>query len=72
MAFKAIITQVGDITPLLTRAYKYNIVDGDTVLLADQSVDVKPSDAAAEIKLKLDAFVTQYEVAEPTIGTEIE
>lgn len=69
---KAIIIEIGQITPLLTRAYKYNIVDGDTVLLADQSVDVKPSEAAAEIKLKLDAFIAEYEIDTPEVGTEIE
>lgn len=70
---KALVTEVGKITPQFTRAYKYDIVDDEgTILLADQSIDVKPSEAMAEIKLQLDAFIAQYEVEEPTIGTEIE
>lgn len=69
---KIIITQITDITPMLTRQYKYNLVtDEDAVLLSDQSLESKPSEAQATLRNKLDAFRKEYEIDDIEIGMEI-
>lgn len=70
---KVIITNIGNITPQLTRVYLYDIVDdNDLVIMQNQSIDVQPSDAVAQIKNKLELFRQQYEIDELKVGMEIE
>lgn len=69
---KAIITEVGEITPQYTRFIRYNICNnkGD-VLLSNQSVESRPSQAKLLIKAKLDEFEQEYERVDLEVGMEI-
>jgi hypothetical protein len=50
----------------------FDILDGDTPILTSQVVEAIPSNAEAEIKSRLDAFVAEYEVSQDIeVGTEI-
>lgn len=68
---KIIITEIGKITPQLTKHYVYNIVEGEEIILANQSLEAKPSEITALLKLKLEAFITEYEIDIVEVGTEI-
>lgn len=68
---KIIITEIRPITPALTRFYKYDIMENDEVLLGDQSIECRPSEAPTALKAKLDAFQVEYEVNDLEVGAEI-
>lgn len=68
---KIIIKEIGQITPQLTRFYKYDIVENDEVLLGDQSIECKPSEAEPRLKSRLEAFQVEYQVDTIEVGTEI-
>jgi hypothetical protein len=69
---KAIITSKSELTLNLTQHFVFDIVDGDTPILTSQVVEAVPSNAEAEIKSRLDAFVAEYEISQNIqIGMEI-
>ena len=66
------ITSKSELTLNLTQHFVFDILDGNTAILTSQVVEAVPSNAEAEIKSHLDAFVAEYEVSESIeIGTEI-
>ena len=66
------ITSKSELTLNLTQHFVFDILDGNTVILTSQVVEAIPSNAEAEIKSRLDAFVAEYEVSQDIeVGLEI-
>lgn len=69
---KAIITQKSELDLNLQQSYVFDVLNSDEVILTSQEVRCSPSQANNEIKTKLDAYATEYELSQQIEeGTEI-
>lgn len=69
---KARITQKSELDLNLQQSYTFDVLDGGEVILTSQEVRCSPSQAEGEIKSKLDAYATEYELSKQIEeGTEI-
>lgn len=71
---KATITDKSELTLQLTQHFTFDILDDEgQPLLTSQSIECSPSNAVNEIKAKIAAYQTEYELsaAQLEIGTEI-
>ncbi len=69
---KAIITQKSELDLNLQQSYSFDVLDGGEVILTSQEVRCSPSQAEDEIKSRLDAYSTEYELSKQIEeGTEI-
>ena len=69
---KAIITQKSELDLNLQQSYTFDVLNGSEVILTSQEVRCSPSQAEDEIKTKLDAYATEYELSQQIEeGTEI-
>lgn len=69
---KAKITQKSELTQNLTQFFTYDILEGDEVILSSQAIRCSPSQATDEIKAKVAAYETEYQLSEQLEeGTEI-
>jgi len=68
---KIIITEISQITPQLTKHYRYNVVDEENIVLENQTLESKPTDAENILRSKLEDFNTQYLAESLQVGMEI-
>ena len=69
---KAIITQKSELDLNLQQSYTFDILEGDEAILTNQAIRCSPSQAEDEIRAKVAAYETEYQLsAQLEEGTEI-
>ena len=69
---KAVITQKSELDLNLQQSYTFDILEGDEVILSSQAVRCSPSQAEDEIRNKVAAYETEYQLSQQLEeGTEI-